>query len=228
MHNYVTAQESLTLFLSHNKLTNDNVSYFLINQSKTKTFIDLTVTRKPVRSLKSTKNRTRPNRNEIPTHFIHAIKKKGYDRIGVTVFLRQKGVNFIPPILLISAVQSFKSVLLYCYRNETTGEHALYVIKFNCLLTISVYLNLMISTCFNWANLCILAKILSYLQGLITISLKAINSTLTIQEIPRPTVYRIVVQTLRSPRPFFKGLSFLIHLTTRSSTLNPFPLLRKN
>ena len=38
--------------------------------------------------------------------------------------------------------------------------------------------------------------------------------------------YRIVVQTISS-RPFFKGLSFLIHLTTRSSTLNPFPLLRK-
>ena len=83
----------------------------------------------------------------------------------------------------------------------------------------------MISICFNcWANLCILARI----QGLITISLKAINSTLTIQEIPRPTAYRIVVQTLRSSRPFFKGLSFLIHLTKRSSTLNPFPLLRKN
>ena len=86
----------------------------------------------------------------------------------------------------------------------------------------------MISICFNWANLCILAKIHSYLQGLITISLKAINSTLTIQEISMPAVYRIVVQTLRSSRPFFKGLSFLIHLTTRSSTLNPFPLLRKN
>ena len=28
--------------------------------------------------------------------------------------------------------------------------------------------------------------------------------------------------------PFLMGLSFLIHLTTRSSTLNPFPLLRKN
>ena len=28
--------------------------------------------------------------------------------------------------------------------------------------------------------------------------------------------------------PFFKGLSFLIHLTTRSSTLNSFPLFRKN
>ena len=54
------------------------------------------------------------------------------------------------------------------------------------------------------------------------------NSTLTTQEIPRPTVYRIVVQTLRSSRPFFKGLSFLIHSTMRSSTLLPFPLLRKN
>ena len=86
----------------------------------------------------------------------------------------------------------------------------------------------MISICFNWANLCILAKIHSYLQSLITISLKAINSTLTIQEIPRPTVYRIVVQTWRSSRPFFKGLSFLIHLTTSSSILNPSPLLRKN
>ena len=68
----------------------------------------------------------------------------------------------------------------------------------------------------------------NYLQGSIRISLKAINSTLTIQEIPRLTVYRIVVQTRRSSRPFFKGLSFLIHLTTRSSTLNPSPLLRKN
>ena len=91
-----------------------------------------------------------------------------------------------------------------------------------------VYSNLVLSICFNWANLCFLAKVRSYLQGLITISPKAINSTLTIQEIPRPTVYRIVVQTRRSSRPFFKGLSFLIHLTTRSSTLNPFPLLRKN
>ena len=63
----------------------------------------------------------------------------------------------------------------------------------------------------NWANLCILAKIHSYPQTLITNSLKAINSTPTIQEIPRPTVYRIVVQTRRSSRPFFKGLSFLIH-----------------
>ena len=77
-------------------------------------------------------------------------------------------------------------------------------------------------------SFCILAKIHSHLQGLITISPKSINPTLTVQEFPRPTAYRIVVQTLRSSRPFFKGLSFLIHLTTRSSTLNPFPLLRKN
>ena len=41
------------------------------------------------------------------------------------------------------------------------------------------------------------------------------------------TVYRIVVQILRSSRPFFQGLIILIHLTMRSSTLNPFPLLRK-
>ena len=60
-----------------------------------------------------------------------------------------------------------------------------------------------------------------------TISPTAINSTLTTQEIPRPTIYHIEVQTLRGSRPFFKGLSFLIHLTTRSSTLNPFPLLEK-
>ena len=66
----------------------------------------------------------------------------------------------------------------------------------------------MISICFNRANLCILAKIQSYFQGLITISPDAINSTLTTQEIPRPTVYRIVVQTLRSSRPFFQGPKF--------------------
>ena len=45
--------------------------------------------------------------NEIPAHFIHEIKTKGYDVIGVDVFLRKlmrflrkKEVNFIPPILL--------------------------------------------------------------------------------------------------------------------------------
>ena len=56
----------------------------------------------------------------------------------------------------------------------------------------SVFLDLMIFISFNWANLCILAKIHSYLYG----------STLTIQEIPRPSVYRIVEQTLRSSRLF--------------------------
>ena len=35
-------------------------------------------------------------------------------------------------------------------------------------------------------------------------------------------------RTNTKTRSFFKGLSFLIHLTTKSSTLNPSPLLRKN
>ena len=46
--------------------------------------------------------------NEIPAHFIHEIKTKGYDVIGVNVFLRtlmrilrKKGVNSVPPILLV-------------------------------------------------------------------------------------------------------------------------------
>ena len=84
----------------------------------------------------------------------------------------------------------------------------------------------MISFWFNWANLCT-AKIHSYLQGLMTISPAAINSTLTTQEIPRSTVYHIDVQTLKSSHPFFKGLRFLVHLTKRSSTLNPLLLLEK-
>ena len=67
----------------HYELTNENVSYFLTNQSKTKTFIDLKVTRNP----KPTKNSTRPFLNEIPAHCIHEIKTKGYDVIGVNVFL---------------------------------------------------------------------------------------------------------------------------------------------
>ena len=127
----------------------------------------------------------------------------------------------------ISVTVLFTTLTDHCTILELLINHISMLIQTPSLRT-SIYWNLMISICFNWANLCILAKIHSYLQGLITISLKAINSTLTIQEIPRPTVYRIVVQTLRSSRPFFKGLSFLIHLTTRSSTLNPFPLLRKN
>ena len=50
-------------------------SYFLTNQSKTKTFIDLKVARKP----KPTKNSTGPYLNEIPAHFIHEIKTIAYD-----------------------------------------------------------------------------------------------------------------------------------------------------
>ena len=52
------SQASLSLFLRRHELTNNNVSYFLINQSKTKTFIDLKVTTKPVKPVKPTKNST--------------------------------------------------------------------------------------------------------------------------------------------------------------------------
>ena len=72
MHNYVTSQTCLTLLLRHYEFTNEKVSYFLTNQSKTKTFIDLKVPRKP----KPTKNSTRPYLNEIPAHFTHEIKTK--------------------------------------------------------------------------------------------------------------------------------------------------------
>ena len=41
--------------------------------------------------------------NEIPAHFIHEIKTKSYDVIGVTVFLRKKGMHLGRPILLILA-----------------------------------------------------------------------------------------------------------------------------
>ena len=67
----------------------------------------------------------------------------------------------------------------------------------------------MISICFNvnWANLCILTKIHSYLQSLITISPKAFNSTLTIQEIPRPTDgLPDCRKTKKKFSPFFKEL----------------------
>ena len=43
---------SLSSFLRHHELTDDNVSYFLIAQLKTETSIDLTVTRRPVRPVK--------------------------------------------------------------------------------------------------------------------------------------------------------------------------------
>ena len=54
------------------------------------------------------------------------------------------------------------------------------------------------------ANLSILAKIHSYLQGSITISPKAMNSTLIIQEIPRPTVCHAYCPT--STKKFFNSL----------------------
>ena len=79
------SQTSLTLLLRHYELTDENVSYFLTNQSKTKTFIDLKVTRKP----KPTKNSTRPYLNEILAHFTHEIKTKGYNVIDVNVFLHK-------------------------------------------------------------------------------------------------------------------------------------------
>ena len=53
-------------------------------------------------------NEIPPQVNEIPQHFIHEIKTKGYDVIGVNLFLPKlmkflppKKVNFIPPKLLV-------------------------------------------------------------------------------------------------------------------------------
>ena len=83
------SRASLSLFLRHHEETNTNVSYFLTNQSKSKTFINLKVSKKPVKTVKPTKNSTRPYLNEIPAHFIHDIKTKGYDVIGVNVFLHK-------------------------------------------------------------------------------------------------------------------------------------------
>jgi len=56
------SQTSLIEFVRHHELTNENVSYFLIKQSKT--FIDLKVIKKPVRLVKSLKNST----YDIPSH----------------------------------------------------------------------------------------------------------------------------------------------------------------
>ena len=63
----------------------------------------------------------------------------------------------------------------------------------------------MISICFKWVNLCILAKNYSYLQGLITISRKATNLTLTIQEIPRPTYLTHCRTNTKKFSPFLQG-----------------------
>ena len=69
------SQASLSLFLRHYELINENVSYFLINQWKTKTFT------KPVKDGGSVVSIVLeiPKRedNEIPVHFIiHEIKTK--------------------------------------------------------------------------------------------------------------------------------------------------------
>ena len=57
------------------------------------------VTRKP----KPTKNSRRPYLNEIPAHFTHEIKTKGYDVIAVNLFSRKimrspakRGVTGVP------------------------------------------------------------------------------------------------------------------------------------
>ena len=87
----------------------------------------------------------------------------------------------------------------------------------------------MISICFNWANFLFSWKNSfspprcnnTFSQGNQFHSYNTRNSQAN--RLPY-----IVEKTLRSSRPFFKDLSLLINLTTRSSTLNPFPLLRKN
>ena len=97
LHNFI-------IRLRHYEWTNENVSYFLTNQSKRKTSIDIKVTRKP----KPTKNNTRPYLNEIPTHFIHEIKTKGYDVIGVNLLL-PKLMKFLPKN------RRNRSLLYYCF-----------------------------------------------------------------------------------------------------------------
>ena len=101
----------------------------------------------------------------------------------------------------ISVTVLFTTLTDHCALLELLINHISMLIQTPSLRT-SVYWNLMISICFNWANLCILAKIHSYLQGLITISPKAINSILTTQEILRPTFY---CKTLKKFSPFFQG-----------------------
>ena len=105
----------MTLLLRHYEVTNENFSYFLTNQWKTKTFIDLKVTKtcqtgytnhdrhkikiehdiidKPFKL--DILNEIPPQVNEIPQHFIHEIKAKGYDVICVNLFL-PKLMKFLP------------------------------------------------------------------------------------------------------------------------------------
>ena len=101
----------------------------------------------------------------------------------------------------ISVTVLFTTLTDHCALLELLINHISMLIQTPSLRT-SVYWNLMISICFNWANLCTLAKIHSYLQGLITISPKAVNSILTTQEILRPTFY---CKTLKKFSPFFQG-----------------------
>ena len=80
------SQASLSLFFRHHELINENVSYFLINQWKTKTF------RKPVKDGGSIVSIVleihKREDNEVPVHFIiHEIKTNGYDVISINVFL---------------------------------------------------------------------------------------------------------------------------------------------
>ena len=90
------SQTSLTLFLKHNELTNEKVSPFLTNQSKTRTFIELKVTRKP-KPLKIA-------HDFIFMRFLRIllIETKGYDVICVNLFHFKKTDNSVPPILLSS------------------------------------------------------------------------------------------------------------------------------
>ena len=66
--------------------------------------IHLKITKKTVKPVQPTTNNTRPYLNEISVYFIHEIKTKGYNVIGVNLFplkfmrfQRKKGVNWVPP-----------------------------------------------------------------------------------------------------------------------------------
>ena len=86
------SQTSLTLLLRHYELTNENVSYFLTHQSKTKMFIDRKVTRKA----KPTRNSTRPYLNEIPVIGVNLFQFK------LMRFHFKKPDNSVPSPLLNS------------------------------------------------------------------------------------------------------------------------------
>ena len=81
------SQACLTLSHRQYEITNENVSYFSINQSKTKTFTDLKISTNLYNRLNQLKIAL--TLMEIPAHFIQEIKTKGYDFTGVNVFLRK-------------------------------------------------------------------------------------------------------------------------------------------